>query len=1056
MRFHADLHIHSKYSRATSRDLDLEHLSFWAGRKGVALVGTGDFTHPAWRAELKEKLVPAEPGLFRLRSEIERAVADTLPPACQATTRFMLTVEISTIYKKGDRTRKIHHLIYAPDFETADRFSAALARIGNIASDGRPILGLDSRHLLEIALDSGPGAYLIPAHIWTPWFAALGSQSGFDSIVECYGDLSDHIFAVETGLSSDPPMNWRLSQLDRYRLVSNSDAHSPGKIGREATTFDTDLDYYAIRRALETGDGYVGTVEFFPEEGKYHLDGHRKCGTRLTPEESLAHGNRCPVCGQPATIGVLNRVNVLADRSEAEAAPPPTAGDVVNLVPLPEVLSELVSSGPSSQTVGRNYDRLLATLGSELAILRDVPVEDIARSSSPLLAEAVTRLRAGRVIREAGYDGEYGTIHLFEEAELRQLTNGGSLFGDAPATRRVKRRAPETTPTVDAQPVKPARSAAATSDTTGSATAGLLSSLDEDQRRAAEIVDGPLAIVAGPGSGKTRTLAHRFAYLVAERGVPASSCLAITFTRRAAREMRERLADLLPDRANVAVHTFHSLGLSILREHGEIVNVARELRIATEAERAAMLAEALSVSSTRAESLLRAISKARRTDDTPDGKTAEALNVYQQELARRQWVDFDDLVGLAVQILSTDAAVAARYRARFQRIAVDEFQDVDDRQYRLLTLLAPANAHLCVIGDPHQAIYGFRGADASCFDRFAIDYPSAPVIRLTRNYRSTGTIVTASSQVIAGSTQAAPISSLVREMHERITIHAAPTDRAETEFVVAEIERLLGGHSLFSIDSGRATGATQSALGFADFAVLARTSAQMDALREAFARSGLPFHAHTHDPFAAQPAVQAILREWERGVNDALREPAGMKPAGDDSRNVLVAQLDAAAARLPRDAVDVAAKELALQRLRSLAESCDGDRARFLDLVALAADADFRDPRAASISLMTLHAAKGLEFAVVFIVGLEDGLLPLRWSEFDEAAADEERRLLYVGMTRAKDRLILSRATERPWRGQRRQMPASPFLLDIEQQLVEHQRTDARPKVSSERQMKLL
>jgi superfamily I DNA/RNA helicase len=734
---------------------------------------------------------------------------------------------------------------------------------------------------------------------------------------------------------------------------------------------------------------------------------------------------------------------VLADRSEAEAAPPPTAGDVVSLVPLPEVLSELVSSGPSSQTVGRNYDRLLATLGSELSILRDVPVEDISRSSSPLLAEAVTRLRAGRVIRDAGYDGEYGTIHLFEEAELRQLTNGGSLFGDAPVTRRGKRRAPEAPPATDVAPVPSPKPAIAASDTASVSKAGLLSSLDEDQRRAAEIVDGPLAIVAGPGSGKTRTLAHRFAYLVSERGVPAASCLAITFTRRAAGEMQERLARLLMDGSAVAVHTFHSLGLSILREHGEVVNVARELRVATEAERVAMLAEALSVSSTRAESLLRTISKAKRTGHAPDDKAADALRVYQEKLARRQWVDFDDLVGLAVRIVSTDAAVAAQYRARFQRIAVDEFQDVDDQQYRLLTLLAPANGHLCVIGDPHQAIYGFRGADASCFDRFAADYPSAPVVRLTRNYRSTGTIVTASSQVLARSTQAAPISSLVREMHERITIHAAPTDRAEAEFVVAAIERLLGGHSLFSIDSGRAAGATQSALGFSDFAVLARTSAQLEALREAFARSGLPFQVHAHDPLAAQPAVQAIMREWEGGL-----------AAAPDER--IAAQLGAAADRLPKDAVDVATKELALQRLRSLAESCGDDRARFLDLVALAADADFRDPRATAISLMTLHAAKGLEFAVVFIVGLEDGVLPLRWSELDEAATDEERRLLYVGMTRAKDRLLLSRADERLWRGQRRPMRASPFLLDIEHQLVEHQRPEARPNVPNERQMKLL
>jgi ATP-dependent DNA helicase UvrD/PcrA len=267
MRFHADLHIHSKYSRATSKDCDLEHLAYWARKKGITVVGTGDFTHPVWLGELKETLVPAEPGLFRLRDDIARSVDERLPPSCNGQTRFMLSVEISTIYKKGELTRKVHHLVYVPDFAAADRFAARLARIGNIASDGRPILGLDSRHLLEIVLEASPDAYLVPAHIWTPWFAVLGSRSGFDTVAQCYGDLADHIFAVETGLSSDPAMNWRISFLDRYRLVSNSDAHSPPKLGREATLFDTDVDYFALRRALETGAGYVGTVEFFPEEG---------------------------------------------------------------------------------------------------------------------------------------------------------------------------------------------------------------------------------------------------------------------------------------------------------------------------------------------------------------------------------------------------------------------------------------------------------------------------------------------------------------------------------------------------------------------------------------------------------------------------------------------------------------------------------------------------------------------------------------------------------------------------------------------------------------------
>jgi DNA helicase-2/ATP-dependent DNA helicase PcrA len=421
MRFHADVQIHSKYSRATSRNADLEHLALWGRKKGITVVGTGDFTHPAWLAAIKEKLVPAEPGLFRLRPDLEKAIEAETPAACTGPVRFMLEVEISTIYKKGGKVRKIHHLIFVPDLDAADRLVASLSRIGNLASDGRPILGLDSRDLLEITLATGPDSYLIPAHIWTPWFAALGSKSGFDSIDDCYGDLAQHIFAVETGLSSDPPMNWRISSLDRFRLVSNSDAHSPPKIGREATTYDTALDYFAMRRALETGEGFAGTVEFFPEEGKYHMDGHRKCGVRLTPAETKAHDGLCPVCGKAVTVGVSHRIDALADRPADAVTPPATAADFRSLVPLTEILSEITGVGAGSKTVARRYEHLLARLGPELAILEAVPLEDIARADSLALAEAISRLRARRVIRDAGYDGEYGAIRLFETNELTRL-----------------------------------------------------------------------------------------------------------------------------------------------------------------------------------------------------------------------------------------------------------------------------------------------------------------------------------------------------------------------------------------------------------------------------------------------------------------------------------------------------------------------------------------------------------------------------------------------------------------------------------------------------------
>ena len=1055
MRFHADLHVHSKHSRATSRNLDLENLAYWARRKGIAVVATGDFTHPVWLAELKRKLVPAEPGLFRLQAEIEDAVAGRLPAACRGIVRFMLEVEISTIYKKGELTRKIHHLIYVPDFAAADRLVARLSRVGNLASDGRPILGLDSRHLLEITLEASPDAYLVPAHIWTPWFAALGSRSGFESIAECYGDLADHIFAVETGLSSDPAMNWRVSSLDRFRLVSNSDAHSPGKLGREATAFDTDLDYFAIRRALETGEGYGGTVEFFPDEGKYHLDGHRKCGVRLTPEQTRGHAGHCPACGQPITVGVLHRVEALADRTEAQAAaaPPATAGAVTSLVPLPEVLGEVAGSGPASRTVERRYDRLVAGLGAELAILEAVPLEDIERADSALLAEAIARLRAGRVLRQPGYDGAYGVIRLFAEGELRRRTAGGLLF-DVPTAKSddpdtaIGAQPSAASPRVSPAPVGPAkptprRDAAPAAPL---AASGVLAALDVDQRAAAGVVRGPLLIAAGPGSGKTRTLTHRIAHLVAECGVEAASCLAITFTQRAAAELRERLAALLPGRAEaVPVHTFHSLGLAILREHGAAAGLHRDFRVADEAERAAALADDLTLSPRKVQALLRAVSLAKRTPEPPADDLAERLHAYQRTLAVRNWVDFDDLVALAAEVLASDAGLADLHRARARWISVDEFQDVDAQQYRLLRLLAPPGSNLCVIGDANQAIYGFRGADAGCFQRFREGDPGAVVIRLNRNYRSTGNIVTAAAQVIAPAAGDGQAAQVVRDMHDRIAVHVARSEHAEAEFVVQAIERAIGGHSFFSIDSGRAAGGARADLSFADFAVLYRTDAQAEALCAALGRSGMPFRKHGHEPLAARPDVKALLDEWERGSG------------ADDARSLRAALRDAADRVLSRRDENGPAVETALVQLTALAETLGDDPRRFAEAIPLARDSDAWDPRADRVALLTLHAAKGLEFPVVFIVGLEDGVLPLTWRPGDTRALEEERRLFYVGMTRARDQLYLCRAEQRVWRGGVRALPPSPYLGDIEAALTQFSRAAAaRRKPAADAQLALL
>ena len=426
--FHADLHVHSRFSRACSKDAEIGNLAWWAARKGLSVIGTGDFTHPAWAAELAELLVPAEPGLLALKPEPAARLRRTLPPSCQAEIRFLLSTEISTIYKRDGATRKVHHLLYAPTFEAASAITTALAKVGNLASDGRPILGLDSRHLLEITLNAGPGCFLIPAHIWTPWFAVLGSKSGFDAVPDCYLDLAEHVFAVETGLSSDPPMNWICSGLDHYRLVSNSDAHSPPMLGREATTFSTAVDYFAMLRALRTGQGLAGTLNFFPEGGRYHADGHRKCGVRLLPAESVRHAGMCPKCGKPLTIGVMNRVAELADRPEGYR--PAGAAASANLVSLPEIIGEIRGTGRQSKKVTMEVDRLVAALGPELHILREAGTADIGRTAGSMVAEAITRLRRGEVIKEAGYDGEYGVIRLFRPEELA----GTAALFDIPAT----------------------------------------------------------------------------------------------------------------------------------------------------------------------------------------------------------------------------------------------------------------------------------------------------------------------------------------------------------------------------------------------------------------------------------------------------------------------------------------------------------------------------------------------------------------------------------------------------------------------------------------------
>ncbi len=412
MEFIADFHIHSKYSRATSRDMDIKNLALWAKLKGITLMGTGDFTHHLWLEELKHTLEDCGNGLFK-----------------HADVYFMLTAEISSIYSKGGKGHRIHNLIFAPSFAVVDKINKALmSRGANLASDGRPIIGLSAAELARIVFDIDENCMIVPGHIWTPWFSLFGSMSGFDKIEDCFEEQTSKIFALETGLSSDPAMNWRLSALDKFTLISNSDAHSPQKIGREGNVFDCELNYETIREVLKTKDKkrFLYTLEFFPEEGKYHYDGHRLCGVRWAPKETRENNGKCPKCGKPVTIGVVNRVEKLADREEGFE--PENSIPFKNLIPFDEIVAEVKGVGKASLSVVREYRSYLAKFGTEFDILLKASKEELLKGLPAKVAEGVLRVRQGKVDIHPGYDGEYGTISIFGEDKPEQSEQQLSLF----------------------------------------------------------------------------------------------------------------------------------------------------------------------------------------------------------------------------------------------------------------------------------------------------------------------------------------------------------------------------------------------------------------------------------------------------------------------------------------------------------------------------------------------------------------------------------------------------------------------------------------------------
>ncbi|NMC31525.1 MAG: UvrD-helicase domain-containing protein [Veillonellaceae bacterium] len=1070
--FIADLHIHSKYSRATSHDCEPEMLEYWARRKGIHLIGTGDFTHPAWRRELQEKLIPAGDGLYALRAVLSREASVAGP---KISPQFIVSGEISSIYKKNGKVRKVHNLILLPSLDAAEAVSRRLETVGNLHSDGRPILGLDSRDLLEIVLERCPEAIFVPAHIWTPHFSLFGAYSGFDDIEECFGDLTRYIYALETGLSSDPPMNWRLSALDGFTLISNSDAHSPANLGRETNIFDTTLAYPNILQALKdrNANRFYGTLEFFPEEGKYHNDGHRSCKVCWQPKETKAAGGVCPVCGGRITVGVLHRVEDLADRPAGFV--PATAKKFERLVPLPEVIAASVGFSASSKKVREQYEELLRLLGPELHILREASLPDIQSAAGPCIAEGIRRLREGNIEIEPGYDGEYGKIGILKREEIDRIAGQICLFTDRDDSRK-KHFSPADKAAVG-QKLSTVLSEVREENGPDISSATHPYGLNRQQWKAATADETVVAVVAGPGTGKTKTLIGRIAYLAEHRGVLPSQIAAVTFTNKAAREMRRRLAAHFGANSRLfdtmKIGTFHSLCLQVLAESNNAVRPV----IIDEYQAVDLVGEIirplrLNVSP---QDVLREISRRKNgVDSAAPGNASpipdEVFEQYGLRLQQYGLMDFDDVLLAALQ-------TETKSPAAFPYLLVDEFQDINEIQYRLIRQWSRQSNGVFVIGDPDQSIYGFRGSSSRCFERLAADYPGLRIVRLTRNYRSTPEIVAGALAAIAPNwrgVEREPLASQ-RKSGEKIRLAAAADIFSEATYITREINRLIGGMDMLDAHSLPGPGlqakpASGLDRGFNDIAVLYRTNRQAAALEKSLRLAGIPHIVVGREDFLAEPPVREALAFFKFLLNPAdlpalrlslksesqytiesrqqiLDLYAGVDKTLPALQKILQSVPPAPGAIFPLSfsaKLDQYSNLLHDAPLRSLTTWINdrglGDQrcldlllntavmyenmADFVQNVLLGRDSDVvrscgQEYAPQAVSLLTIHAAKGLEFPVVFVCGVNEGVIPLR-SQRSVIDLEEERRLFYVAMTRAKDELSLVTSG----------VP-SPFLSDI-------------------------
>jgi len=1002
--FIADLHVHSRFSRATSKNLTPRNLAAWASVKGIQLLATGDFTHPGWLELISDQLESMENGFFRLK---DQSGLDQELPWFSGTggaedIRFVLCTEISSIYKKGGKVRKIHNLVFMPGLEAVRKFNIRLGQVGNLASDGRPILGLPARDLLEIVLETDPLAFLVPAHIWTPWFSLFGSKSGFNRLEDCFEDLSSEIFALETGLSSDPEMNQLWSALDRYTLISNSDAHSGEKLGREANLLSGEMSFPALRAALR-GDSsparFEGTLEFYPEEGKYHLDGHRKCGIVLEPAETARLKGICPVCGKELTIGVLNRVFELADRETPVRS---AAQKFSSLVPLTEVLSEILGSGSGTKKVMGMYNQLLRDFGSELDILRRAPVEDLKKSSA-LLAEAVDRMRKGQVRRHSGYDGEYGRISMFTPRELLEFRHGRtfSLGGEAEKNEEIGQKWRKPVSTVQDR--------------------DLAEDFSPNEMQVSAMVagPGPVLVLAGPGTGKTQTLMGRIRRLE-ERGADFGRMLVVTFTRKAARELKERLEKTcrkpLP-----RTDTLHALALEYWTEVlGESPTLLSE-----ESSRKLFAAANPGLQGKTLKTAWNELSLARESGRRIPNEYARR---YLDQKTRFHLVDYTDLLEFWMEKVKSGS-----YGQRFNHVLVDEVQDLSLLQLNLVMGLAgERGTGFFAIGDPNQSIYGFRGAVRGLEERIRQSWPDLKRIRLSRNYRSAQDILDLSSALLPERQTLVASKNLTAS----ISLFEAKSAEQEADWIAARIRDLLGGTGHWQADRN-----AQETIGPGDIAVLVRLKALTAPIARKLHATGIPVSVPEDEPFFADSRVALLLSMAGRmlGLPDAASD------APECPEEIIKKGPLALAAHLsetpPFDGLFW--KNSAFLGLVKAFQTYGGWQG-VMNMTQLETELCAIRARAQKVQIMTLHGSKGLEFDTVFLPCLEEGIVPFAGMDMllGKPASeilpdmDEERRLFYVGLTRAKTGIFMSYCSSRKFYGKIRTSFLSSFVRGLPQDMI--------------------